>query len=85
MSDLGSRGLHGRWGGGLSKIPLKGSGTEKSGGETKILEMVASSVKGWVAIKAGGWGAGYPFMNYCYGLHILQTIPCNSQITKSLT
>ena len=53
MSDLGSRGLHGRWGGGLSKIPLKGSGTEKSGGETKILEMVASSVKGWVAIKAG--------------------------------
>ena len=85
MSDLGSRGLRGRWGGGLSKIPLKGSGTEKSGGETKILEMVASSVKGWVALQAGGWGAGYPFMNYCYGLHNLQTIPCNSQITKSLT
>ena len=29
MSDLGSRGLRGRWGGGLSKIPLKGSGTEE--------------------------------------------------------
>ena len=36
---------------------LKGAGTEKSGGETKILEGEGASwVKGWVPYKGGGDG-----------------------------
>ena len=41
----------------LVKLPLKGDGPEKRGGETKILKGGASWVKGWVPYRGGGAGS----------------------------
>ena len=52
--------------GGTVKNNLKGGGTEKRGGQTKILKRRTSWIKGWVPYK-GGAGIPLPTMSIIKG------------------